>query len=223
MGIIDRFRIENAVQTYDFWLELRGMRSRRRKEARRELRTNLRDAAADVGVTQALFNIGSPKELAYAMTPEATQRPRWSLGAMWASLAFVVVVFGLMYTASTFTSGVDASGVVGQQVTGFVFPWFGVDFMARRRQMPGDFRAAHHMAAIGAKHLDEPPEQRLHRFAKLGTIDLRIDYLRPGIGSHFELRAEVLRLGSRVATTRMEFLGADGKLLSSGAAAYIVS
>ncbi len=79
------------------------------------------------------------------------------------------------------------------------------------------------MAAIGARHMDEEPLQRLHRFAKLGTIDLRIDYLRPGIGSHFELRAEVLRLGSRVATTRMEFLGVDGKLLSSGAAAYIVS
>lgn len=36
-------------------------------------------------------------------------------------------------------------------------------------------------------------------------------------------RCTPLRLGSRVATTRMEFLGADGKLLSSGAAAYIVS
>ena len=79
------------------------------------------------------------------------------------------------------------------------------------------------MAAIGAKHMDEAPEQRLHRFAKLGTIDLRIDYLRPGIGSHFELRAEVLRLGSRVATTRMEFLGPQGELMSAGAAAYIVS
>ena len=79
------------------------------------------------------------------------------------------------------------------------------------------------MAAIGARHMDEPPEQRLHRFAKLGTIDLRIDYLRPGIGSHFELRAEVLRLGSRVATTRMEFFGPDGQLMSAGAAAYIVS
>ena len=79
------------------------------------------------------------------------------------------------------------------------------------------------MAAIGARHMDEPPLQRLTRFAKLGTIDLRIDYLRPGIGSHFLLRAEVLRLGSRVATTRMEFLGADGELLSAGAAAYIVS
>ena len=79
------------------------------------------------------------------------------------------------------------------------------------------------MAAIGARHMDELPLQRLHRFSKLGTIDLRIDYLRPGISEHFELRAEVLRLGSRVASTRMEFLAADGKLLSTGAGAYIVS
>lgn len=79
------------------------------------------------------------------------------------------------------------------------------------------------MAAIGARHMDETPAQRLHRFGKLGTIDLRIDYLRPGIGDYFELRAEVMRLGSRVASTRMEFLGADGKLLSTGSGAYIVS
>jgi uncharacterized protein (TIGR00369 family) len=79
------------------------------------------------------------------------------------------------------------------------------------------------MAAIGARHMDESPMQRLHRFGKLGTIDLRIDFLRPATGEHFELRANVLRLGSRVATARMEFLGADGTLLASGAAAYIVS
>ena len=79
------------------------------------------------------------------------------------------------------------------------------------------------MAAIGARHMDESPLQRLHRFSKLGTIDLRIDYLRPGISEYFELSAEVLRLGSRVASTRMEFRAADGKLLSTGAGAYIVS
>ena len=79
------------------------------------------------------------------------------------------------------------------------------------------------MAAIGARHMDEAPAQRLQRFTKLGTIDLRIDYLRPSIGRSFELRAEVMRLGSRVASTRMEFFGADGKLLASGAGAYIVS
>jgi uncharacterized protein (TIGR00369 family) len=79
------------------------------------------------------------------------------------------------------------------------------------------------MAAIGARHMDETPLQRLQRFSKLGTIDLRVDYLRPGIGEWFELRAQVMRLGSRVASTRMEFLGADGKLLSTAAGAYIVS
>ena len=79
------------------------------------------------------------------------------------------------------------------------------------------------MAALGARHMDEPVAQRLARFSRLGTIDLRIDYLRPGIGDHFELRAEVMRIGSRVASARMEFLGADGTLLSTGTAAYIVS
>lgn len=79
------------------------------------------------------------------------------------------------------------------------------------------------MAAIGARHLDEAPAQRLQRFGKLGTIDLRIDYLRPAVGERFVLHAEVLRLGSRVASTRMSFENADGRLLASGAAAYIVS
>ena len=79
------------------------------------------------------------------------------------------------------------------------------------------------MAAIGARHMDETPDHRLARFGKLGTIDLRIDYLRPGIGESFRMEAEVLRLGSRVASTRMSFLDADGKLLSTGSAAYIVS
>jgi len=79
------------------------------------------------------------------------------------------------------------------------------------------------MAAIGARHRDETTAQRLQRFARLGTIDLRVDYLRPGIGSQFTLRAQVLRLGSRVGSTRMEFLGAGGTLLSSGAGTYIVS
>jgi uncharacterized protein (TIGR00369 family) len=79
------------------------------------------------------------------------------------------------------------------------------------------------MAAIGARHMDESVEARLHRFGKLGTIDLRVDYLRPAIGGFFTMKAEVLRLGSRVASTRMAFHGPDGKLLATGSGAYIVS
>ena len=79
------------------------------------------------------------------------------------------------------------------------------------------------MAAIGARHGDEPVAARMARFAKLGTIDLRVDYLRPATGPHFTASAEVLRLGSRVASTRMEFFDAQQRLLCTGAAAFIVS
>jgi uncharacterized protein (TIGR00369 family) len=79
------------------------------------------------------------------------------------------------------------------------------------------------MAALAAQHMDESPTKRLERFAKLGTIDLRVDYLRPGIGEHFTITANALRVGSRVGSSRMEFCGPDGTLMSTGAAAYIVS
>ena len=79
------------------------------------------------------------------------------------------------------------------------------------------------MACLAAKHMKESPSERLERFAKLGTIDLRVDYLRPGIGEHFTIHAEALRVGSRVGSSRMEFRGPDGTLMSTGAAAYIVS
>lgn len=79
------------------------------------------------------------------------------------------------------------------------------------------------MAAIGARHMDETPAQRMNRFLKISTIDLRVDYLRPATGAHFDLAAEVMRLGSRVASVRMSFSGADGRLLATGAAAYMIS
>jgi uncharacterized protein (TIGR00369 family) len=79
------------------------------------------------------------------------------------------------------------------------------------------------MAAMGARYIDEPIAQRLERFSKFGTIDLRVDYLRPAIGEHFTMRAHVLHLGSRLARSRMEFLAADGTLLSTGLGAYIVA
>jgi uncharacterized protein (TIGR00369 family) len=79
------------------------------------------------------------------------------------------------------------------------------------------------MLAIGARHLDDEVEARLARFAKLGTIDLRIDYLRPAAGPHFIATAQAIRLGSRVATTRMELHDSEHRLVSTGTGAYMVS
>ena len=131
MRTTDRIRIEHAVHRYDFWLVMRGVPMRRRRELRRELRANLAEASADVGVTRAIFGIGSPKELAHAATENDPSRPRWGQGALSAALVFGVVVFAIMYTATTYTAGVEATGLTGETVRGPVFPWFGVDFSAR--------------------------------------------------------------------------------------------
>jgi uncharacterized protein (TIGR00369 family) len=79
------------------------------------------------------------------------------------------------------------------------------------------------MAALGAKHMDEPPAKRIERFARHSTIDMRVDYLRPGIGDRFLVHTEAVRVGARVSNARMEFRSADGKLLSTGTAAYLTS
>lgn len=79
------------------------------------------------------------------------------------------------------------------------------------------------LAIVVAMAARQPTATLEKLFAKLGTIDLRIDYLRPAIGPHFDLHAQVLRLGSRVANTRMECRGADGELLATGSGAYIVA
>lgn len=80
------------------------------------------------------------------------------------------------------------------------------------------------MAAIGDRHRDEPVAARAARFSRLGTIDLRVDYLRPAVGPQFYAEGEILRLGGRVATTRMGFHdAATGVMLSAGTASYIVS
>jgi uncharacterized protein (TIGR00369 family) len=79
------------------------------------------------------------------------------------------------------------------------------------------------MIAMGEKHADETTPQVLHRFARMGTIDLRIDYLRPGLGEHFIATAEVTRLGGRIGSTQMRLENDQGTLIATGSAAYVIS
>jgi uncharacterized protein (TIGR00369 family) len=79
------------------------------------------------------------------------------------------------------------------------------------------------MAAIGERHAAETTEQVLHRFIRMGTIDLRVDYLRQGLGAHFDAVAEVTRLGGRIGSTQMRLLNEQGRLIATAAAAYVVS
>ena len=42
-------------------------------------------------------------------------------------------------------------------------------------------------------------------FPEIGTIDLRVDYLRPGRGKYFVATGRVVRLGARVAVAHIEW------------------
>jgi uncharacterized protein (TIGR00369 family) len=68
----------------------------------------------------------------------------------------------------------------------------------------------------------EPKPGEKLSFPNMGTIDLRVDYLRPGRGKHFVSTGKVVRLGNRIAVSHMELTNDEGELISTGAAAYVV-
>ena len=79
------------------------------------------------------------------------------------------------------------------------------------------------MVAIAQRHAGDHTMQVMQRFAKMGTIDLRIDYLRPGLGQHFVASATVTHLGSRIGRAQMQLVADNGKLLATGNGAYVVA
>ena len=60
------------------------------------------------------------------------------------------------------------------------------------------------------------------RIARIGTIDLRVDYLRPGRGETFRASSAIMRSGNKVAVTRMEFFNNEETLIAVGTGTYIV-
>ncbi|MDG1579639.1 thioesterase family protein [Pseudomonas sp. GOM6] len=79
------------------------------------------------------------------------------------------------------------------------------------------------MALIGAfdKHQHLSQAERMQRLSKLGTIDLRIDYLRPGRGQVFTATAVLLRSGNKVAVVRSELHNEDDVLVAVGTGTYL--
>ena len=79
------------------------------------------------------------------------------------------------------------------------------------------------MVGIADRHPHDNTLQVMQRFSKMGTIDLRVDYLRQGLGQEFTATAEATRLGARIGSTQMRLVNEEGILIATGAAAYVVS
>lgn len=79
-------------------------------------------------------------------------------------------------------------------------------FMGLQQKMPG-----------------ETLEARLERFGRVSTIDVRVDFLRPGIGKWFIVTAYALRTGKKIAVTRIELHNDQDDLIAVGTASYVVT
>ena len=78
------------------------------------------------------------------------------------------------------------------------------------------------LAIALASYAAKPEPTTMAQFPNIGTIDLRVDYLRPGRGQYFIATGRVVRLGGRVAVVHMELVNDTGEQIATGSAAYIV-
>lgn len=69
---------------------------------------------------------------------------------------------------------------------------------------------------------DMTPDTLQQSLSKIGTIDLRTDFLRPGRGEEFIVTAHIIRSGSKVAVARMEMHNEMGEHIAFGTGTYMV-
>jgi uncharacterized protein (TIGR00369 family) len=72
------------------------------------------------------------------------------------------------------------------------------------------------------EHKGQPWQELAKRFKNMSTVDLRVDYLRPGKGEVFTATASVLRTGKKLAVTRMEIYNEENRLIAVGTGTYTV-
>ena len=77
-------------------------------------------------------------------------------------------------------------------------------------------------ASILEKMQDKSAKEIEQRISRIGTIDLRVDYLRPGRGEYFRATGTIMRAGNKVAVTRMELNNHKDLLIAVGTGTYIV-
>lgn len=78
------------------------------------------------------------------------------------------------------------------------------------------------IAATCAKEQHTTREQQLTHIAKAATINLRIDFVRPGRGKYFIGTAELVRCGNKIVVMRSELRNDQDILICTGMANYMV-
>ncbi len=71
-------------------------------------------------------------------------------------------------------------------------------------------------------HEKEPLEQLYKRLTASATIDMRVDYLRPGKGDGFVCKSRIIRAGSRIVVSKMALSNHRDVCIATGTGTYLV-
>jgi len=77
-------------------------------------------------------------------------------------------------------------------------------------------------ASLADRAAGRSAEEVKEMFARVGTIDLRVDYLRPGRGERFAANGRIMRSGRKVAVVRMEMHNQKAVLVAVGTGTYMI-
>jgi len=77
-------------------------------------------------------------------------------------------------------------------------------------------------ASLADRAAGRSEEEVRAMFARVGTIDLRVDYLRPGRGERFTASGRIMRSGRKVAVVRMEMHNEKAVLVAVGTGTYMI-
>ncbi|MCK4467777.1 MAG: thioesterase family protein [Desulfobacterales bacterium] len=65
-------------------------------------------------------------------------------------------------------------------------------------------------------------EEIFNRISKISTVDLRVDFLRPGQGNYFLSTGSIMRMGNKVVVTRTTLHNDKKALIAVGTGTYML-
>lgn len=70
---------------------------------------------------------------------------------------------------------------------------------------------------------DKPIDVIKKKVTSSATIDMRVDYLRPGKGESFKCKSRVIRAGSRIVVAKIDLYNEMKTRIATGTATYLIA
>ena len=71
-------------------------------------------------------------------------------------------------------------------------------------------------------HQDKPLDVIEKKLVSSATIDMRVDYLRPGKGCSFHCKSRIIRAGSRIVVAKVDLYNEKETRIATGTATYLI-